>query len=324
MRISKTGLAIVSIWLLSTWLISTSIFSVITPKEIDLSTSLECPHATSEECLTKETKPKAREEIKESFVSSLHATQKATSIFSFPLGILEFEEVIENRASRIELHVSSPKLEKVVLPNAQIVCRFSGKTFNLKSGSRYHTGNFLQLFTFVGLDSDSAIENVGKVAESVINDYEGCTWIPEDITFVSGSERVVAGPNETVSLVSILKPYLVFTPVWSTSILIYFGVFALLGALIVLIRQFIEILTRGTGYFLGDGRVVYMENYLEEMRKLCTCGHARSLHNHTFSRIPAGSPVPDGKKDAECKASRCECQQYDSQEEAESLAEIPK
>jgi len=59
------------------------------------------------------------------------------------------------------------------------------------------------------------------------------------------------------------------------------------------------------------------ENYVEEMKKLCQCGHSRNMHFHGFAVIPPGQSPPISKKDAECRADNCKCMKYESVEHSD-------
>lgn len=250
MNYKKSGFFIVIIWGLLTWLISWWIFSLITPKEIDLGESLSCPYATSEECLKNETLPRATEETQKTLVNSLIGTQKIASIFNFGLGILEFEEVIENRDSRVELVVSKPKTEKTILPDLEIVCNLGETKFNLEKGKRYRSGEYIQLYTFINQDSEKAEENLLNIARYVVTNYRGCDWVPPPIiNFVPERGEIVVAPEGTISVKKVIRPFLIFRPVWLTNLIVYFGVFVLIGATFAILKQVIQIIKKGGKYF---------------------------------------------------------------------------
>lgn len=249
MHFKGGGFIIIMIWLFLTHFLSQSIFSLVTPSEIDLSESISCPQSTSQECLRKETIPKAFENIKEGLINSLTEKEKITSIFNFPLGILEFEQVIENRDSKIVLHVSYPEYEKTILPNIQISCNFKNKIFYIDNKKSYHTREYIRVYTLANQDSNTGKKNIDAIAESIANSYQGCEWVPTNIAFTPQTEKITVGPNETVSFVKVIHPFLRFVPTFLTQLVVYFGIFALWGGIIALLRQFIEILQKGVGYF---------------------------------------------------------------------------
>lgn len=252
MHLKIGGFLIVGLWLFLTWLVSNSIFSLITPKEIPLSTSSSCQAHSYQDtgCLKVLVQPEVTKEVQSSLVASLTGTQKAASIFSFSLGLLEFQQVIENRNSRIEVHVSYPAYVKSVLPSAKISCNFRGKTFYLDNNSRYSTGEYIRLYTLAGQDLDTSKKNIDSLAKYIVSGYQGCDWVPTNITFTPKPGEIIVGPNETVSFVKIVSPFLIFVPTWLTTLIVYFGAFVLFGGIIALFKQFIEILLKGFGYFV--------------------------------------------------------------------------
>jgi len=60
------------------------------------------------------------------------------------------------------------------------------------------------------------------------------------------------------------------------------------------------------------------KDFLNQMKKLCQCGHARTMHYHGFTIIPQGQDPKPTKKDAECRADNCNCQIYNPVEKDDS------
>ncbi len=248
----SVGILIILSWVILSIFLTQEVFSALTPKSIDLG-DYSCGKATYLKCIEEEIKPRAKNEIKNSIIETLKNGQEIRALFSLPLEIIYFELVLEDKGSKLQLNVSEPKSETTITPKIDLRCNFVGNDISLSTGGKYYSGKYIRLNNLANGTNKDAKKSIEAVANDLADDFNGCSWNPVDkVEYSAPQHQITVAPNATVSMAVVMKPTLVFQPLPSWFRVLTFSVFfAIIGGILALIKQIIEIFRKGLSYFIG-------------------------------------------------------------------------
>lgn len=242
----KFGPIIVGMWLIISAFLTNGILNKITPDDVDLGTFLSCSEPTIDDCVRKEVQPRAAEKIEEDFINILQNIKRVGAAFPplrFPMEAVEFGVVLAERGSELQFSISEPKYTETLLSDLDLGCEFADKDISLNSYEEKSIGEYLSLNN---LDENK----IKDIAKSIADKFGGCDWMPkENINLRSRGLPKEVAPNGIISVKKIIRVGLSFQTNWWGKLSIFFGLFAILGGIMLLIRQAIQLWKRGKDYF---------------------------------------------------------------------------
>jgi len=236
------GKVIVLGWIVASFIFTWLILDKITPEDVYLG-DYSCGKATYGECVEEEIKPRTANEISNNLTQIIKDIKKVNLVLQLPLKIIEFEMVFVDRGSQLQLEISEPKYKTSLLPELDLRCNFANKEFPLHTNGRHYTKEHLQL-------SNLEEEDVEDVAERIANSFNGCEWYPKNDIHIAQKIQKEVAPNAVVKVNKVIKPYLTFQKDLLGKTIIFFVWFAIIGGIIALIKQTVQVWRKGRNYFL--------------------------------------------------------------------------
>lgn len=232
------GLIIVSLWTVVSVIFAWLLLAKITPKEVDLG-DFSCSKPTYGECLNNVIKPRVKSEIKANLTERLKNIKEVSAILRLPLEIIEFEIFLVNKNSGLWLEISDPEYREQLSP-IDLRCIFADKNVILENNRKNNTGENLRLDN---LEEDS----IKDMAENIVNKFGGCDLVPKEAVSSQPNRKVAR--DGIVSFKKVLKPHLAFqTSIWE-KIFIFLGLYTIIGGILALTRQTVQVYKRGIKYF---------------------------------------------------------------------------
>lgn len=195
-----------------------------------LSTIAECNEKAIEEAkrIIRDTLPRALEKLE-------------TTRDTFPLLKLiptNYELSILNKGSEFQLKISDPP-KSFSFGKVDLECQTTSRSIFLSNQSRIR---------LTGVAYSGNIQKDIDRTLKVIDEFQGCIFLPTYQRYKFPHDTLAA-PGATLTSNIVMKPVLEFTVDYRVTILLFFGIFALVGTFLALVKQFINIARKGFLYF---------------------------------------------------------------------------
>lgn len=229
-------------WLILSILITCAIFERLSIEPISLYDS-SCGLPTISECNI-EAITKAKQEIQEKLPPKLEKLMATRETFPFKLVSSSYRLLIVDKDSMQKVEVSNPP-QSFPTGKIDLLCTINSERVVLKNQKRIK----LMEIAYTGSVQKGVDDTV-----AALDKFQGCTWLPREAKteFKPSPGTVIVAPEGVVSWRMFMKPVLEFRIGYWAGASVFFAVFAVIGALLALVKQFLHVARRGVRYFCDD------------------------------------------------------------------------